>query len=80
MFEGSGVREISLPSTWWCSSWSVSAGVLFFNIFCGDIVSCFFGWNTVGANVGGSEKSDVVPEHRSSKHKSCTSRKLQKGN
>jgi hypothetical protein len=42
--------------------------------------SGFFGWNTVGANVGGrSEKSDGVPEHRSSEHWSHKSRKLRKG-
>jgi hypothetical protein len=67
-----------LPSTWWCSSWSVSVGVLFFDLFCGGIVSCFFGWNTVDANVRGSEKSDRVPEHRSSEYWSHKSRKLWK--
>jgi hypothetical protein len=35
-----------LPSRWWCSSWFVSAGMFFFDLFCGGIVS-FFGWNTV---------------------------------
>jgi hypothetical protein len=30
-----------LPSTWWCSSGSVSTGVFFFDLFCGGIVSCF---------------------------------------
>jgi hypothetical protein len=30
-----------LPSRWWCSSWSASAGMFFFDLFCGGIVSCF---------------------------------------
>jgi hypothetical protein len=30
-----------LSSSWWWSSWLVSAGVLFFDLFCGGIVSCF---------------------------------------
>jgi hypothetical protein len=41
MFEGSGAREISLPSTWWCSSCSVSAGMFLFDLFYGGIVSYF---------------------------------------
>jgi hypothetical protein len=35
----------------------------------------FFGWNTVGANVGGVRKSDEVPEHKSQEHKSQELRK-----
>jgi hypothetical protein len=27
--------------------------MFFLDFFCGGIVSCFFGWNTVGTNVGG---------------------------
>jgi hypothetical protein len=30
-----------LPSTWWCSSWSVSAGMFFFDLFCVGIMRCF---------------------------------------
>jgi hypothetical protein len=30
-----------LPSRWWCSFWSVSAGIFFFDHFCGGIVCCF---------------------------------------
>jgi hypothetical protein len=30
-----------LPSTWWWSSWPVSAGIFFFDLFCGGIVSYF---------------------------------------
>jgi hypothetical protein len=41
-----------LPSRWRCSSWSVSAGML------------FFGWNTVGANVGGVRKFGWYPRTR----------------
>jgi hypothetical protein len=40
MLEGSGTKEISLPSRWWCSSWSVSARVFFLDLFYGRIVSC----------------------------------------
>jgi hypothetical protein len=39
--------------------------VFFFDIFFGGIVSSFFGGNTVGANVGGCEKSEGIPEHGS---------------
>jgi hypothetical protein len=68
-----------LPLTWWCSSWSVSAGVFFFDPFCRGIVSCFFGWNTVGANVGGSGKSEVIPKHRSSVQESRKSQRKRRG-
>jgi hypothetical protein len=40
MFEGSGMWGFPLSSSWWWS-WLVSAGVLFFDLFCGGIVSCF---------------------------------------
>jgi hypothetical protein len=30
-----------LPSRWWWSSWSVSAGMFFLELFCGGIVSFF---------------------------------------
>jgi hypothetical protein len=30
-----------LSSSWWCSSWSVSVGTFFLDLFCGGIVSCF---------------------------------------
>jgi hypothetical protein len=40
--------------------------MFFLDFFCGGIVSCFFGWNTVGTNVGGgvSEIPDRIPEHK----------------
>jgi hypothetical protein len=41
MCEGSGMWEIPLSSSWWCSSWSVSVGTFFLDLFCGGIVSCF---------------------------------------
>jgi hypothetical protein len=52
-----------LPSRWWWSSWSVSAGMFFLELFCGGIVS-FFGWHTVGANVGGIRKFGWGPRTR----------------
>jgi hypothetical protein len=33
--EDSGVREILLSSSWWCSSWSVLVGTFFLDFFCG---------------------------------------------
>jgi hypothetical protein len=41
MCEGSRVWKIPLSSSWWCSSWSVSVGAFFLDLFCGGIVSCF---------------------------------------
>jgi hypothetical protein len=52
-----------LPSTWWCSSWSVSAGMFFFDLFCGGIVSCFSAETRWTAMLGVSENSDEFPEH-----------------
>jgi hypothetical protein len=55
---------------------SVSAGVFFFDLFCGGMVSCFFGWNTVGANVGGPKNRRESPNtevHNTNhtSHESC---------
>jgi hypothetical protein len=57
MFEGSEAREISLPSTWWCYSWFVSAGMFFFDLFCGGIVSCFSAETQWAPMLGGFRKS-----------------------
>jgi hypothetical protein len=50
MFEGSGVREIPLPSSWWSSSWSVSARMFFFDLF-------YIPWFAGGAILGSSVSS-----------------------
>jgi hypothetical protein len=39
-------------------------GTFFLDLFCGGIVSCSSAETTVGANVGESEKSVGVPEHK----------------
>jgi hypothetical protein len=52
-----------LPSTWWWSSWSVSAGMLFFDLFCGGIVSCFSAETRWAPMLGVSENPKRVPEH-----------------
>jgi hypothetical protein len=44
-----------LPSTWWCSSWSISAGMFFFDLFCGGIVSCFSAETWTAPMLGVSE-------------------------
>jgi hypothetical protein len=56
--------EIPLSSSWWWSSWLVSAGVLFFDLFCGGIVSCFSAETRWAPMLGVSEVSDGIPEHR----------------
>jgi hypothetical protein len=62
-FEGAGAREISLPSIWWCSSWSVSAGMFFFDLFYGGIVSCFSDRTRWAPMFGVSENTDKIPGH-----------------
>jgi hypothetical protein len=62
MFEGSGAREISLPSTWWCSSWSVSVGMFFLDLLCGGIVSCFSAAPRWAPMLGGIRKSGQDPQ------------------
>jgi hypothetical protein len=52
-----------LPSRWWCSSWSVSTGMFFFDLFCGGIVSCFSTETRWAPMLGVSENSDETPEH-----------------
>jgi hypothetical protein len=52
-----------LPSRWWCSSWSVSAGVFFLDLFCGGIVSCFSAETRWAPMLGVSENSDGIPKH-----------------
>jgi hypothetical protein len=54
-----------LPSTWWCSSCSNSAGMFFFDLFCGGIVSCFSAETRWAPMLGVSENSEGIPEHRS---------------
>jgi hypothetical protein len=53
-----------LPSTWWCSSWSVSAGMLFFDLLCGGIMSCFSAETRWAPMLGVSEIPDETPEHK----------------
>jgi hypothetical protein len=53
-----------LPSGWWCSSWSVSAGVFFLDLFCGGIVSCFLTGPRWAPMLGVSENLDGIPEHK----------------
>jgi hypothetical protein len=50
-----------LPSRWWCSSWSVSAGAFFLDLFCGGIVSCFSAETRWAPMLGVSENSDETP-------------------
>jgi hypothetical protein len=38
MFEGSGMWEILLSSSWWWSSWFVSEGVFFFDLFASWVI------------------------------------------
>jgi hypothetical protein len=52
-----------LPSRWWCSSWSVSAGMFFLDLFCGGIVSCFSAETRCAPMLGVSENSVGIPEH-----------------
>jgi hypothetical protein len=52
-----------LPSRWWCSSWSISAGVFFLDLFCGGIVSCFSSEIRWVPMLGVSENLDETPEH-----------------
>jgi hypothetical protein len=56
-----------LPSTRWCSSWSVSAGMFFFDLFCGGIVNCLSAKPRAPV-LGVSEIPDEIPEH---KRKEC---------
>jgi hypothetical protein len=67
MFEGSGMKEISLPSRWWCSSWSVSAGMFLLGLFYGGIVSCFSAETRWAPMLGVSECPDRSPEHEREK-------------
>jgi hypothetical protein len=62
MFEGAGAREISFHSTCWCSSWSVSAGMFFFDLFCGGIVSCFLAKTQWAQMLGSVRKSGQGPQ------------------
>jgi hypothetical protein len=55
MFEGSGMWEIPLSLSWWCSPWSISVGALFFDLLCGGIVSCFSAETWWAPILGGSE-------------------------
>jgi hypothetical protein len=50
-----------LPSSWWCSSWSVSAGVFLFDLFCGGIVSCFSAEPRWAPMLGGIRKFRYDP-------------------
>jgi hypothetical protein len=50
-----------LPSTWWCSCWSVSVGMFFFDLFCGGIVSCFSAETRWAPMLGGIRKSRWDP-------------------
>jgi hypothetical protein len=56
MFEGSGMWEIPLYSSWWWPSWLVSVGVLYFDLFCGGIVSCFSAETRWAPMLGGVRK------------------------
>jgi hypothetical protein len=49
-----------LPSTWWCS-WSVSAGMLFFDLFCGGIVSYSSAETRWAPMLGGTWKIRIRP-------------------
>jgi hypothetical protein len=60
MFEGSGMWEIPLSSSWWCSS-SISYAVASWVVF---------RLNHGGRRCWGVRKSDEVPEHKSQEHKS----------
>jgi hypothetical protein len=51
-----------LPSRWWWSFWSVSAG-MFLDLFCGGIVSCFSAETRWAPMLGVSENPDEIPEH-----------------
>jgi hypothetical protein len=53
-----------LPSRLWCSSWSVSAGMFFFDLFCGGIVSCFSAETRRVPMLGGTRKFGWNPRTR----------------
>jgi hypothetical protein len=61
-----------LPSSWWCSSWSISVGAFFLDLFCDGIVNCFSA-ETWWAPMLGVWKIGGNPEHVSLEqmHKSC---------
>jgi hypothetical protein len=51
-----------LPSTWWCSSWSVSARMFFLDLLCGGIVSCFSAETQWAPMLGGIRKPGWDPQ------------------
>jgi hypothetical protein len=53
-----------LPSRWWWSSWSVSAGMFFLDFFCSGIVSCFSAKTRWAPMLGGIRKSGWDPRTR----------------
>jgi hypothetical protein len=53
-----------LPSRWWWSSWFVSAGMFFLDLFCGGIVSCFSAETRWALMLGGIRKSGWDPRTR----------------
>jgi hypothetical protein len=52
-----------LSSSWWCSSWSISVGAFFLDLFSGGILSCFSADLRWVPMLGGSERSDRIPKH-----------------
>jgi hypothetical protein len=52
-----------LPSRWWCSSWSFSAGMFFLDHFCGGTVSCFSVETRWAPMLEVSENPDRIPKH-----------------
>jgi hypothetical protein len=53
-----------LPSRWWCSPWSVLAGMFFLDLFCGGIVSCFSAETRWAPMLGVFEITDEIPNTR----------------
>jgi hypothetical protein len=58
-----------LSSSWWWSSWLVSAGVFFFDLFCGGIVSCFSAETRWAPMLGGPKTRKESPNTRAQEYK-----------
>jgi hypothetical protein len=66
-----------LSSSWWCSSWSVSVGTFFLDLFCGGIVSCFSAETRWAPMFGGPKNRIESPNTRTQEqwNQTCNSRK-----
>jgi hypothetical protein len=62
-----------LPSTWWCSSWSVSVGMFFLDLFRGGIVGCFSAETRWAPMLGGIRKSGQNPRTQEKGMHKCSS-------